>query len=220
MEKRFQSIATLDTEALLATSIYIDLNVFAAGLAETRETSPHTSVQRRVIHVQQHDQLHSLKPARQGSIAGSKAAGNIEQGHWLVPIEDRRSPTNAVPASTREGMLESLSLGSYLLLVDYTSRLFRTGKAHLIAGVTEIFERLASNVEVWNDRVRKMLSCREQRGTYFAADQQKIREHSSRCGVLVQRHAPNELAAATFSRSCGLTIPARQPRSTPEPTPE
>ena len=34
------------------------------------------------------------------------------------------------------------------------------------------------------------------------------------------RHTPNELAAATFSRSCGLTIPARQPRSTPEPTPE
>ena len=61
----------------------------------------------------------------------NSASGNIEQGHWLVPIEDRRSPTNAVPASTREGMLESLSLESYLLLVDYTSRLFRTGKANL-----------------------------------------------------------------------------------------
>ena len=182
-EKRFQSIAILDNEALLATSIYIDLNGFAAGLAETPETSPHTSVQRRVIHVQQHDQLHSLKAARQGSIAGSTAAGHIEQGHWLVPIEDRRGPTNAVPASTREGMLESLSLGSYLLLVDYTSRLFRTGKANLNARVTEIFGRLASNVEVWNDRVRKMLSCRELRGTFFAADQQKIREHSSRCGT-------------------------------------
>ena len=181
-EKRFKSIAILDTEALLATSIYIDLNVFAAGLAETPESSPHTSLQRRVIHVQQQDQLESLTAAEQGSIAGSKAAGNIEQGHWLVPIEDRRSHTNSVPASTRAGMLESLSLGSYLLLVDYTSRLFRTGKANLNAGVTEIFERLESNVEIWNDRIRTMLGCRELRGTFFAADQQKIREHSSHCG--------------------------------------
>ncbi len=60
-------------------------------------------------------------------------------------------------------MLESLSLGSYLLLVDYTSRLFRTGKANLNAGVAEVFERLESNVEVWNDRIRQMLSCRELR---------------------------------------------------------
>ena len=119
-------------------------NTFVWPHSDFPETSPHTSVQRSVIDVQQHDQLHSLKAARQESIAGSTASGNIEQGHWLVPIEDRRSPTNAVPASTREGMLESLSLESYLLPVDYNSRPFRMGKAHLHARVTEIFERLAS----------------------------------------------------------------------------
>ncbi len=79
-------------------------------------------------------------------------------------------------------MLESLSLGSYLLLVDYTSRLFRTGNANLNAGVTEIFERLESNVEIWNDRIGKMLDCRALRGTFFAANQQKLREHSSHGG--------------------------------------
>jgi len=48
-EQRFKSIATtMDTEALLATSIYIDLNVFAAGLAGSPETSPHTSIKQRV----------------------------------------------------------------------------------------------------------------------------------------------------------------------------
>ena len=56
-EKRFKSIAILDTEALLTTRIYIDLNVFPADLAETPETSPQTLVQRRVIHIQQQDQL-------------------------------------------------------------------------------------------------------------------------------------------------------------------
>ena len=112
-----------------------------------------------------------------------------------MPIEDRRSHTNAVPVSTREGMLASLSLGSYLLLVDYTSRLFRTGKANLNAGVAEVFERLESNLEVWNDRIRQMLNCRELRGTFFAADQQKIREHSSRCGTRLTNLRP-QLSAA------------------------
>lgn len=99
-----------------------------------------SSVQRRVIHAQQQDQLDSLKAARQGSLAGSKAAGNIEQGHRLVPIENRRLHPNAVPPSTREGMLESLSLGSYLLPVDYTSRQFRTGNANFNGGVIKILE--------------------------------------------------------------------------------
>lgn len=67
-------------------------------------------------------------------------------------------------------------------LVDYTSRLFHAGKANLNTGVKEIFDRLESNVEVWNDRIRQMLSCRELRGTFFAANQQKLREHSSHCG--------------------------------------
>jgi hypothetical protein len=40
------------------------------------------------------------------------------------PIEDRRRLD-----SSREGMLEGLSLGSYLLVVAYTGRLFREGKA-------------------------------------------------------------------------------------------
>jgi hypothetical protein len=38
---------------------------------------------------------------------------------WLCPIEDRRRLD-----SSREGMLHGFSLGSYLLLVDYTGRLF------------------------------------------------------------------------------------------------
>jgi len=50
----------------------------------------------------------------------------VEQDLWLCPVEDRRRQ-----GATREGMLEGLSLGSYLLLVDYTSRLCRQGKAFL-----------------------------------------------------------------------------------------
>ena len=48
----------------------------------------------------------------------------LEESIWLCPIEDRRGLDSA-----REGMLQGFSLGSYLILVDYTGRLFRAGKA-------------------------------------------------------------------------------------------
>ena len=181
-EKRFKSIAILDTEALLATSIYVDLNVFAAGLSEIPELSPHTSVQQRVSNVRSQGKLAALEAARNGSVAGSKAAGNLEESHWLVPIEDRRVHTNASPSSHREGMLESFSLGSYLLLVDYTSRLCRDGKASLNAGALEILDRLGTSAEIWSTRLKQMLSGCDLRGTFFAGDPEKVREHARCCG--------------------------------------
>jgi REP element-mobilizing transposase RayT len=187
-EARFKSIAVLDTEALLATCAYIDLNPLAAGIADTPETSPHTSIRQRLAHVKKQGKLERLKAARQGSVAGSKAAGNIEQGHWLVPIEDRRVYAKSKSQSAREGMLETFSLGSYLLLVDYTGRLFRSGKARMDAGLQEVFDRLGTSVEYWNDRIKKMLSSRDLRGCYFASDASRVQELAHRRG---QRHLAN-----------------------------
>ena len=61
-------------------------------------------------------------------MAGSAAAAGLEDKHWLCPIEDRRRLD-----SKREGMIEGFSLGNYVLLVDYTARLYRklqTGCLH------------------------------------------------------------------------------------------
>jgi len=192
-EARYKSIAILDTEALLATCAYIDLNPLAAGIAETPESSPHTSIRQRVGHVRQQDRLDSLKAARDGSVAGSKAAGNIEQNHWLVPLADRRAHTNAKTKSNREGMLETFSLGSYLLLVDYTGRLFRNGKANMSAGVKEVFDRLGTSCEFWSDRIKKMLSSRDLRGSYFAADNSKVHDLSSQRGKRITNLCPQAL---------------------------
>jgi hypothetical protein len=41
-------------------------------------------------------------------------------------------------------MLEGFSLGSYLLLVDFTGRLFREGKSAISREVADILERLAA----------------------------------------------------------------------------
>ena len=53
--------------------------------------------------------------------------------------EDRRKP-----GALREGMREGFTLGRYLMLVDYTSRLVRDGKASVTAEVEGIFTRLGS----------------------------------------------------------------------------
>ena len=68
--------------------------------------------------------MEDLKAAQKGSVAGSDATAALEESIWLCPIVDRRRLD-----SSREGMLEGFSLGSYLLLVDYTGRLLREGKA-------------------------------------------------------------------------------------------
>ena len=72
-------------------------------------------------------------------------------------------------------MLEGFSLGSYLLLVDYTGRLFRDGKAVISAELAGILERLGSSAESWWARIEK-LSKGRLLGRFFAASRERLRE--------------------------------------------
>jgi hypothetical protein len=181
-EGRFKSIAILDEGALLATCAYIDLNPVAAGIADVPETSAHTSIKARVEHVQANGRTEDLKESRGGSVAGSAAAAGLEEGHWLCPIEDRRRLD-----SPREGMLEGFSLGGYLLLVDYSARLYREGKATLSRAVAEILDRLGSSADHWQARLKK-LSQRNLVGRFFATSRQRLRDVAARLGL---RRVPN-----------------------------
>jgi hypothetical protein len=87
-EGRFRSIAILDEESLLATCAYIDLNPVAAAVAVVPETSPHTSVQQSMAHVEAQDRTEDLKAAEQGSVAAPARSSGLEEAHWLCPIED------------------------------------------------------------------------------------------------------------------------------------
>jgi REP element-mobilizing transposase RayT len=186
-EARFKSVAVLDEGALLATSTYIDLNPVAAKTAEVPETSEHTSVKRRVDHIKTQDKTAELEAAKGGSVAGSRAAAGLEDGLWLCPIEDRRRLD-----STRPGMFEGLSIGNYLLLVDYTGRLFREGKATISAELAGILERIGSSAESWQVQMEKLKSGRSF-GRFFAASRQKLRDLAARLKV---RHLVNFVGCA------------------------
>jgi hypothetical protein len=192
-DARYRSIAILDEEALLATCAYIDLNPLAAGAASTPESSRYTSLGQRLQHARRRKRLRGLRAATAGSVPGSQAAGAFEQDHWLVPLEDRRGPgygSSRAGRSIREGMLESFSLGSYLLLVDYTSRLHRSGKARLRSEVAEIFQRLGTSGEFWTARLGAMLKSRDLRGSYFAADRMRVRTLASERGKRLANLTP------------------------------
>jgi REP element-mobilizing transposase RayT len=191
-ESRYKSIAILDEEALLATCAYIDLNPVAAGIAATPETSRHTSVRQRVRHVKAKGKLKHLKAAAAGSAMGNRVAGRIEQDHWLCPLEDRRARGSAGKGGeSREGMLEGFSLGSYLLLVDYTGRLCRNGKARLSRELAGIFERLGTSAEFWGQRLKNLFAKSRLLGSYFATDRNRLRELAARRG---KHHLDNLIA--------------------------
>jgi hypothetical protein len=172
-------VAILDDEALLTVCAYIDLNPVAAGIAESPETSEHTSIKQRVDHVQAQGHTADLAAARAGSVAGSMAAAGMEESLWLCPIEGRRGLD-----SSREGMVEGFSLGSYLLLVDYTGRLFREGKATISREVAEILQRIGSSADSWQARLEQ-LKRRGSRllGRFFAVTRERLRSVAKQCGV-------------------------------------
>jgi len=176
-EGRFKSIAILDEEALLSVCAYIDLNPVAAGIAETPETSDHTSVKARVEHVAGLGRVKDLQAAKQGSVAGVRASKKLEDGLWLIPIEDRRRFD-----SKREGMLESLTLGNYLMLIEYTGRLVRDGKASIPVGVADIFARLGSSADAWQVRMQQLCSGRLI-GRFLASSRERLREAAIKLGV-------------------------------------
>lgn len=192
-EGRFKSIAILDEEALLAVCAYIDLNPVAAGMAAEPETSKHTSVRQRVRHVRDTGKIEVLKEAKKGTAVAMRSAKQLDVNHWLIPMVEQRKEatlqkTSCDAKGRRAGMFDSISLGSYIAIVEYTGRLFRNGKARISAAAADVFERLETSPEYWFLRMKKLLTSSMLRGRFFAADQEKVRAIAEKRGV---RHLAN-----------------------------
>jgi len=50
-------------------------------------------------------------------------------------------------------MITGFSLRSYVMLVDYTGRLFREGKASISAELSGVFERLGCSAQSWQIQI-------------------------------------------------------------------
>ncbi len=178
---RYKSIALLDDEALLATCAYIDLNPFAAGIAELPETSAHTSVKARLDHCNSQGRLPDLQAALQatstGAVLAKEDAIKIEDGLWLCPFAAATQSSHGFP-----GMLDGFSLANYLQLLDETCRLVRDGKHHMSRLAASILERMGTTADVWQTTITKMFSRDQLLGVVFSFSRDRLRSAAQRRG--------------------------------------
>ena len=152
---------------------YRNKTPLAAWIAPTTEASEQTSVKARVEHVKTNGRTEDLKAAELGSLAAMRVSSGLEVDLWLVPIEDRRQS-----GAIREGMRSGFTFGQYLMLVEYTGRMLREGKAAISSEVEEIFARLGSAAQTWGQRMKKLTGGRLL-GRFLAASRDRLRQLAS-----------------------------------------
>ena len=84
-------------------------------------------------------------------------------------------------------MHSGFTLGQYLMLVEYTGRMLRNGKAAISSEVADIFSRLGCTPETWGVRMAKLTGGRLL-GRFLAASRDRLRELASRLNI---RHLAN-----------------------------
>ena len=68
-------------------------------------------------------------------------------------------------------------------MVDYTSRLFRVGKARLSGDVAGILDRLGTSAEFWESQVKNMFAKARLLGNHFSGSRQRLRDVARRKGL-------------------------------------
>jgi len=135
-ESRFTSQALKTGESLLSCMAYVDLNPIRAGMADSPETSSHTSIQERI---QPSFSLLKAIDAQQkyGDLLDFKTA--------LKPLLDLQE---TLQDETQTGIL--LSFHDYLNLVDWTGRTIRGDKrGHIVNDLPPILNRLQITPDQW-----------------------------------------------------------------------
>lgn len=134
-ESRFNSQSLPTDEALLACMVYVDLNPVRAAIAETPESSNHTSIQER------------LKPRFNPDIALREQIEQKQLCHFNLTIKPL-APFLECSATCLSHI--PFSFGDYLQLVDWTGRAVRDDKRGAInKNLPPILTRLNANNEEW-----------------------------------------------------------------------
>ena len=132
-EGRFKSQALLDETALVACMAYVDLNPVRANIADTPESSNHTSVKLRCEQAKASEKTHHK---------ANKTDNISNQPHTLMPFV----------GNPREDMPKGLpfDLTDYLQLMDITGRSIREDKhGYIEQSQPEILTRLHISAAHW-----------------------------------------------------------------------
>lgn len=159
-EGRFKSQALLDEAALAACMAYVDLNPVRAKIANTPESSDHTSVKRRA---------EKAKTVKQPNHSN-------QQADFLLPFVG--NPRQNIPKGIH------MRLTDYLELVDWTGRILRHDKRGAISKNSEnILTRLGIDDSQWLSMTENFEQCFKT----FAGSEVKLR---SACETLNYKRPP------------------------------
>jgi REP element-mobilizing transposase RayT len=144
---RFKAVRILDESALLACSVYVDLNPIRAGIARTPESSRFTSA---------YDRIRSRRRQRGHKKAVRNKRRNRGQTHadnWLSPLtldeRNRRADGRPRGRASNKGFLP-MTLEDYLRLLDWTGHQIRQGKSgHIPSHLAPILQRLKIVPQSW-----------------------------------------------------------------------
>jgi REP element-mobilizing transposase RayT len=128
-EGRFKSQALLDDAGLLTAMAYVDLNPIRAGIAETPESSEHTSI---------YERIRAWRAMRASAAPSTDKSAPVP----LLPFAGTASDKPRIP----------FELTDYLTLVDVTGRIVRIGKRGAIEShLLPILTRLNIDPAAWED---------------------------------------------------------------------
>ncbi|QDV40368.1 hypothetical protein Enr13x_01740 [Stieleria neptunia] len=156
-EQRFKAIPLVDEEAVLACSVYVDLNLIRACIAETVELSDHSSGQLRVEVVQAAQQAPHGDSKASADGATQAADPQARRGDaFLSPVNlhEGTAPAGPQPSKTNarcsdKGFL-AMSEEEYLELLDWSARHLAPGKrGSTPEGHPPILERLGLSPTLW-----------------------------------------------------------------------
>lgn len=149
-EGRFKAQLILDEASLLACAMYVDLNPIRAALCKTPEQAEFTGAKDRI------DDLREREAGQDAKTHDWERSSRRQRSRWMSPIEiDERHDGTGPDLETsgrrasRKGFL-SMSLTSYLRLLDWTGRELKSNKrGHIPAELTPILERLGLDAIQW-----------------------------------------------------------------------
>jgi hypothetical protein len=160
-EGRFKCQKLLDEAAILACSVYVDLNPIRAGTAATPESSEHTSAYERIGGQQERQaESRARRTGKKPTPSGKKrrVGSSVYRDGWLCPVSvegDSKAVArrNSHRRASNKGML-SMSLTDYLRILDWTGRQVRQDKGGAIPrDVAPILTRLGLSDDTWVDTV-------------------------------------------------------------------